>query len=97
MMQAIQDVLHSEGFDSADALAESWAILVAMSKVEQYKAEVEFFEKKYQSGLNKFQQKNLSQDRVEDFQQEDDLDDWEFATQACTIWRHRLERLQNWS
>ena len=45
-MQAVQDVLLREGFDSADALAESWAMLVAMSKVEQYKAEVELFEKK---------------------------------------------------
>ncbi len=42
-MEAYEEVLFSEGYDSPSALLRDWAVIVSLSRIEQYRAECEFF------------------------------------------------------
>jgi hypothetical protein len=46
-MDSLNEVLLREGYGSPHALIKDWVLIVALSKVEQYRAECDFFQKKY--------------------------------------------------
>ena len=44
-MNILKEVLFKEGYGSPDELIRDWALIMALSKLEQYKAESDFFKK----------------------------------------------------
>jgi hypothetical protein len=79
-MTVLTEVLLEEGYNSTDELVRDWALLVALSRLEQYQAECEFFEKKH----------NMS---LEQFGQEEDIEDWEFSCNALKWWQAKAKEL----
>ena len=55
-MNILKEVLFKEGYGSPDELIRDWALIMALSKLEQYKAENDFFEKKYRMNLEELNQ-----------------------------------------
>ena len=52
------------------------------------------FEQKYGCSFHEFRERIESQENEEDFQQEDDLMDWEFAMENLTLWTTRKKELE---
>ena len=89
------EILLNAGYHSTDELLQGWALMVALSKLDQYRAECEFFAGKYQQSLGEFAQRVREQTGHEEFGEEDDLDDWNFALQALHWWKDKVEELRS--
>jgi hypothetical protein len=93
-MNATTQVLLENGYRSADEVFWGWALMTAMSKLEQYRAECEALAKKHGQTLVEFESAAHSVKGREDFGAEDDLADWEFAAHALTWWQAKIEELR---
>ena len=94
-MDGLNEVLLKEGYGSPDALLKDWALIIALSKVEQYRAECDFFKKKYGMAADEFESNLHTERGSEDFEKENDLDDWEFSSGALKWWENKIKELQN--
>ena len=94
-MSTVTDILAEAGYFSAEELMHDWAVMIAMSKVEQFQAECDFLDRKYNRTFEELEQAAHQEKGSESFEQEDDLEDWEFAIQALKWWQARLEELDN--
>ena len=94
MITATKQILLEEGYRSTDDVLRGWALLTAMSRVEQYQAECEFLQKKHGKSLAEFERAAHAIKGREDFAAEDDLDDWAFAVEALRWWQSKVEELR---
>ncbi|NJN99398.1 MAG: hypothetical protein HC875_37530 [Anaerolineales bacterium] len=92
-MTVLSEVLLEEGYHSTDELARDWALMVALARLEQYQAECEFFEKKYNLPWEQFDRLVHREKGHEDFEQEEDIEDWEFSANALKWWQAKVEEL----
>ena len=68
--------------------------MMALAKLDQYRAEGEYFAAKYACSFDELRRRLHNQTAHEDFAVEDDFDDWRFARQAVTWWAARVEELR---
>jgi len=94
-MKAFKEVLFSEGYDSRKALTKDWALLFSLSRVEQYRAECEFFQKKYGMSMKEFEFRLHQEKGYEDFEKEDDIADWQFSFQALKWWEGKVKEIED--
>jgi len=92
--KTIDDILSQEGYSSGGAFLADSVYCLALAKVEQYRAESEFFEKKHGTELAEFRQFLRSVKGREDFSAEEDLEDWEFAGVALRWWEEKVKELK---
>ncbi|GAB4438304.1 MAG: hypothetical protein Kow0031_20180 [Anaerolineae bacterium] len=92
-MTVVADILAEAGYGSSDALMHDWALMIALSKIEQFQAECDFFSRKYNTKFETLEQLAHQEKGSESFEQEEDLEDWEFALRALEWWQARLEEL----
>jgi hypothetical protein len=69
--------------------------MIALAKIDQLRAEKESFENKYRKSLDVYERDIHAVREKEDFEQEDDLNDWEFACKAVIWWEDKLQALRN--
>lgn len=93
-MGTVSEVFLEEGYASVDELFRGWALMTALAKQDQYRAECERFEQKYGVSFDELESSIHATKGQEAFDTEDDLVDWEFALQALTWWRAKVEELQ---
>jgi len=89
------EVLLNAGYHSTDELLQGWALMVALSKLDQYRGECEFFAAKYQQSFDEFARRVHDQTGLEEFEEEDDLEDWTFALHALNWWQDKAEELRS--
>ena len=94
-MDSLNEVLLREGYGSPRALMKDWALIVALSKVEQYRAECDFFQKKYGMTMEDFESHLHGERGSENFEKEDDINDWEFSLEALKWWEKKIKELQD--
>jgi len=94
-MNSLNEVLLREGYDSPHALMKDWALIVALSKVEQYRADCDFFQKKHGMTMEAFESHLHRETGSEDFEKEDDINDWEFSLEALKWWEKKIKELQD--
>ena len=94
-MTVLTEVLLEEGYNSTDELVRDWALMMALSRQEQYRAECEFFERKHHKSFEQFERLAHQKKGHEDFEQEEDIEDWEFSTTALKWWQARVEELRD--
>ena len=82
--EAVEDVFRSFGISDVNAILENEAIMMLSTKESRYKAEYNQFKKKYNSEFEDFKTK-VETSGKEDFAVEEDLMDWEFATDALKM------------
>jgi hypothetical protein len=93
-MNTATQILLEDGYRSTDEVFRGWALMTAMSKLEQYRAECESFAKKHGQTLVEFESTAHAVKDREDFGPEDDLEDWEFAAHALVGWQVKIEELR---
>ncbi len=93
-MGVLEEVLLKEGYGSTSELAQDWALMTALSRLEQYRAECEFFERKYGMKFDAFDKTLHRKKGEEDFEKEEELEDWEFALNAQKWWEEQAKELQ---
>ena len=94
MNAATKQILLEEGYRSTEDVLRGWALLTAMSRVEQYRAECEALQKKHGISLAGFERAAHAIKGQEDFAVEDAIDDWEFAAEALMWWQSKVEELR---
>lgn len=92
-MTVLTEVMLEEGYNSTDELVRDWALMIALSRLEQYQAECEFFEKKHNMSLEQFERLIHEEKGHEDFGQEEDIEDWEFSCNALKWWQAKAKEL----
>jgi hypothetical protein len=93
-MNALAQVFLEEGYTSTEELFRGWALLTALSRLDQYRAECERYESKYGVQVDQFEAEIHADKGREDFEKEADLDDWMFAIAALKWWQAKVEELQ---
>jgi hypothetical protein len=94
-MQLFEEVFQREGYQSSGEVLRSYAIMIALTKIEQFRSECKFFEEKYGMNLMDFNSRLHQVTETEDFKKEEDFDDWEFSQDALEWWEHKLRELKN--
>jgi hypothetical protein len=89
----VEEVLLREGYQSSSDFMREWALILALSRQDQYKAEVDFFEKKYHMKFEEFDSLIHSKKGEEYFQKEEDAEDWEFSLNALRWWDEKIREL----
>jgi len=88
-LNTAKEILFKEGYGFPEKFIQDCALMIALSKIEQYRSECDFFEHKYFMKLEKFESDLRQIKGEENFEKEDDLDDWEFAFNAMKWWEKR--------
>ena len=91
----INEILFEDGYLSSDDVLKDWSVMVALSRIDQFRAEKESFENKYKQSLESFEKDLRAIKGKEDFEKENDLEDWEFVCKALIWWEDKLRALQN--
>ncbi|CAN2041828.1 conserved hypothetical protein [Candidatus Magnetomoraceae bacterium gMMP-15] len=87
--KAAQKIIFKDGYAAYEILIRDWALLTALSKIEKYKAECDFFEHKYKMKIENFEKILHIKKGSENFEKEEDLEDWEFALSALEWWEKK--------
>ena len=77
------------GYANIEDAAAKQMVLVLMSKISKYKLEVNLFKNKYKCSLRDAIKKN----KTENYEYEDDLLDWEFASMALKKNQENFDKL----
>lgn len=93
-MKIKESILAEQGYTSDQAMLRDYYLLHALSKVEQYRSECEFFEDRYQMKLHEFEKSLHRTKGNEDFDKENDCEDWEFAYNALKYWKQKVKEIQ---
>ncbi len=76
--EELNNLTQELGYANIEDAAAKQVVIALMSKISKYKLEVNLFKDKYKCSLKDAMKKN----KTENFEYEDDLLDWEFATMA---------------
>ncbi|MFB6274066.1 MAG: hypothetical protein ABEL51_14345 [Salinibacter sp.] len=95
LRETIAAVLTEGGYASETEAMRDLSLTIALAKVSTYERECRRFQRKYGRSFEELRDQVERQTGDEDFQVDDDLLDWEFASRALTHWRNRLHVLQN--
>jgi len=91
---SITEILERTGQTESTVLREH-LILTGLSKLSRYEAECTLFREKYRESMESFRQRLEGKVNQEEFAEEDDLLDWEYAETARKWWREQLEELRH--
>jgi len=91
---SIAEILNKTGQTESMVLRE-YLILTGLTKMTRYEAECSRFKNKYGEPLESFRDMLNKKRNEEDFEQEDDLMDWEFADAALNWWQSRIAELRH--
>lgn len=86
------EVLEKTGQTETMILREH-TILTILTKLSRYEAECTLYEKKYDASLESFRRKLEQKMNSENFIEEDDLLDWEYADSARNWWRMKMKEI----
>ena len=75
----INEILFEHGYLSPDDALKDWSVMIALSRIDLFRAEKESFENKYKKSLDSYEKDLHAVIGKEDFEKENDLEDWEFA------------------
>lgn len=80
---------------SYELLLKNYALDFAIAKCQKYEAEAALLENKYHCSFSEFKNRIERMENEENFEWEDDLMDWEFATENIKYWKDKIRDLQN--
>ncbi len=91
-IETLNNLLKELGYKNIEDAAIKQVELTLLSKISKYKAENDFFRKKYKNEYTTFLKKNEIIEH-EDFEIEDDLMDWKFAVEAVNKYEQQYHQL----
>jgi hypothetical protein len=93
-MEAFEEVLFSDGYESSKLLIRDWALLACLARIEEYRAECELFQKRHGMSMREFESCLHEEKGHEDFKKEDKLANWQFSSNALKWWEEKARNLQ---
>lgn len=90
----IREILEKEGITEQNALL-SHGLLTAYARVSHYEAICKNFQKKYGQSFDEMKLRIESKISEENFLEEEDLADWEFADVSLKWWLERVKELKS--
>lgn len=90
--ETLNNLLKELGYKSIEEAAIKQIELTLLSKISKYKAEDEFFRKKYKNDFETFIKK-IEVIKNEDFEVEDDIMDWKFAVETMRKYEKQYHQL----
>jgi len=94
-MTVKENILLEEGYLSSEKMLKDVYFLNILSRKERYKAEIEYFEKKYNTKFKEFEKQIRLKKGKENFKKEEDLEDWEFAISALKWWTKKSKEFKD--
>jgi hypothetical protein len=91
----INEILFEDGYLSPDDVLRDCSIMIALTKIDQFRAEKESFENKYKKSFDSYENDFRAIKGNEDFEKENDLEDWEFACKALIWWEDKMQVFRN--
>ena len=91
----INEILFEDGYLSSDDVLKDWSVMIALSRIDQFRGEKESFENRYKKSFDSYEKDLRATRGKEDFEKENDLEDWEFACKALIWWDDKLRTLRN--
>ena len=92
-IKVLENNIHHHGFSNVYSFASNQAKLLTLGKIEEYKNIITFFQKKYGMTFKQFEKK-IKNSKVENFEREDDLLDWHFASESVSMYEKELIALE---
>ena len=89
-----REILFKEGYTSPEHFIRDSALIIALSKIDQYKAECDSYKEKYGMEMEELEVILHKKKGAEDFEKEEDLEDWEFAVHAVRWWQEKADELR---
>ncbi len=90
--ETLNSLLKELGYKNIEDAAIKQVELTLLSKISKYKAEDEFFRKKYKNDFETFiKRSEITED--EDFEIEDDIMDWKFAVDIINKYEKQYHQL----
>jgi hypothetical protein len=93
--EIINEILFEDGYLSTEDVLKDWSVMIALSRVDQFRAEKESFENKYKKSFDSYEKDLRAVKGKENFEKESDLEDWEFACKSLSWWEDKLRTLRN--
>jgi len=93
--EIINEIFFEDGYLSTEDVLKDWSIMIALSRIDQFRAEQENFENKYKKSFDSYEKDLHAVKGKEDFEKENDLEDWEFACKSLSWWDDKLRTLRN--
>ena len=93
--EVVREILSKEGYSGSDEFAREGVLVLALSRLEQYRGEIECYEKKYGMAFKEFESLVHAHKEGEDFVKEADIEDWEFALNALKWWEVKVKELKH--
>jgi len=90
----IKEILQKEGITEHNALL-GQGLLTAYARVSHYEAVCRNFQEKYGLSFDEMKLRMESKTNEEDFQEEEDFIDWEFANVSLKWWLERVKELKS--
>ncbi|MCP4402920.1 MAG: hypothetical protein GY801_37160 [bacterium] len=91
--EPLQHVLQELRIKNAADIIKDYAMTEILCKISDFSQETLSFQEKYR--LTLAEAKTAYENGKEDFEQYDDLMEWEFATQGKKYWEEQLEKLKH--
>lgn len=88
----VEEVLRRTG-QTENSIVREHLLLTSLSKLSRYEAECAHFKKRYGQSLESFKKRIEKKRYAEDFAEEDELMEWEFANTAYLWWKMQIEEL----
>ena len=93
--QFLNKAITDLGYSDINSFAAQQIKLLLLSKIEEYTNLVKKYEKKYKMTYDKFSDKYLNKENIEDFDKEDDGSDWRFYTETLQMYNNDYNKLLN--
>ena len=93
-IQIATPVLLEFGFSGIKELVSEQLNMMLQTKIDHYEAESRLYESRYGKPYEALASQ-VSQAASENFDLEDSLNDWRFAREAASLYRKKMQELQN--
>jgi len=94
-INTVLEIISKEGLGSTDIVIKEWALMIALSKIDKYQSECDFFSHKYNMSFKDFDVYLHENKGKEIFRKEEDFEDWEFSLNALKWWSSKARDLRN--
>jgi len=93
-LSKVGPVLRNMGFANEREALKEQALLLILGKINRYRAECSYYEKKYGMTFEKFVAM-VQENDGENFEHEDDLLDWRFAKETLEDLMHQKKEIED--
>ncbi|MEW6665742.1 MAG: hypothetical protein AB1512_11050 [Thermodesulfobacteriota bacterium] len=94
-IETSESIIAKLGFKDIRSFVKQQASLLILAKIDKYESENTFFERKYKTSFEEFQERRKGKEGKEVYEEEDDYLDWRFARESLNHLREQKQELDH--